>query len=53
MAVARAPVIGTVFNGFDATQAYGYKYRYTTGYTQKYGYGYVEANGADTRKRSK
>ncbi|HEX8384631.1 MAG TPA: polysaccharide biosynthesis tyrosine autokinase [Rubricoccaceae bacterium] len=38
-----APVIGTVFNGFDASQAYGYKYRYTTGYSHKYGYGYVEA----------
>ena len=37
-----APVIGTVFNGFDPDQAYGYKYRYTTGYRQKYGYGYVE-----------
>ena len=41
-----APVIGTVFNGFDANAAYGYKYRYTTGYTQKYGYGYVEAQTA-------
>ena len=38
-----AAVIGTVFNGFDATSAYGYKYRYTTGYRQKYSYGYLEA----------
>ncbi len=37
-----APVIGTVFNGFDSTHAYGYKYRYTTGYST-YGYGYAES----------
>ena len=48
-----APLIGTLFNGFSPSQAYGYKYKYTTGYNQKYGYGYVEANGADTKKRSK
>ncbi len=41
-----APVIGTVFNGFDASQAYGYKYRYTTGYATKYGYGYLESVAA-------
>ena len=44
-----AAVIGTVFNGFDATQAYGYKYRYTTGYSQTYGYGYAESLPAATR----
>jgi capsular exopolysaccharide synthesis family protein len=42
-----AAVIGTVFNGFDANSAYGYKYRYTTGYRQKYGYGYAEAPPAE------
>ena len=43
-----AAVIGTVFNGFDASSAYGYKYRYTTGYRHKYGYGYAESQDAAT-----
>lgn len=38
-----APVIGTVLNGFDASQAYGYKYRYTATYQQTYSYGHDDA----------
>ncbi|GIV57654.1 MAG: hypothetical protein KatS3mg042_0567 [Rhodothermaceae bacterium] len=46
LAAVGAPAIGTVFNGFDVSMAYGYKYRYRhydryTQYTSEYGtYGY-------------
>lgn len=49
------PVAGTVFNGFDVTMAYGYKYRYRdyTKYGQysKYGYyGYRNGKQSGTKK---
>ncbi len=49
------PVIGTVFNGFDVSMAYGYKYRYRdyTKYGQysKYGYyGYRNGNSSGAKK---
>ncbi|MFN3597253.1 MAG: polysaccharide biosynthesis tyrosine autokinase [Rubricoccaceae bacterium] len=35
-----AHVIGTVLNGFDVSQAYGYKYKYTYRYGSDYAYGH-------------
>lgn len=35
-----APVIGTVLNGFDLSQTYGYKYKYAYRYGSAYGYGH-------------
>ena len=34
-----ASVIGTVLNGFDVSQAYGYKYKYSYRYGNDYAYG--------------
>ena len=42
-----APLIGVVLNGFDATKAYGYKYRYSYGYTQTYAYGHEKSDAED------
>ncbi len=46
-----ARLIGTVFNGFDVSMAYGYKYRYGSyskyGHYSKYGYsGHKPSSGA-------
>ena len=38
-----APLIGIVLNDFDASHAYGYKYRYTAAYRQTYSYGHSDA----------
>lgn len=38
-----APIIGIVLNDFDASHAYGYKYRYTAAYRQTYSYGHSDA----------
>lgn len=35
-----AKVIGTLLNGFDASKAYGYGYKYRSGYSNYYGYNY-------------
>jgi tyrosine-protein kinase Etk/Wzc len=35
-----AKVIGTVFNGFDVSKAYGYRYKYAYRYGQDYAYGH-------------
>ena len=45
---ARSPrsarsVIGTVLNGFDVSQAYGYRYKYAYRYGQDYAYGAEDA----------
>lgn len=52
------PVAGTVFNGFDVSMAYGYKYRYRdyTKYGQysKYGYyGYRNGKSSGAKKRTR
>ncbi|MFW5973315.1 MAG: hypothetical protein ACOCTG_04920, partial [Bacteroidota bacterium] len=51
----RAPIIGTVFNAFDVSMAYGYKYRYRNytkyGQYSKYGYyGYRNGRTAGAKK---
>ena len=38
-----ASVIGTVLNGFDVSQAYGYKYKYAYRYGNDYAYGASES----------
>ena len=38
-----ASVIGTVLNGFDINQAYGYRYKYAYRYGSDYAYGSTEA----------
>ena len=38
-----ASVIGTVLNGFDVSQAYGYKYKYSYRYGSDYAYGSEDA----------
>ena len=41
-----APVIGTLLNGFDISQAYGYKYKYAYRYGQQYAYGHSESGAS-------
>lgn len=35
-----AHLIGVVLNGFDVSQAYGYRYKYAYRYGQEYAYGH-------------
>ena len=38
-----AQVIGTVLNGFDVSNAYGYRYKYAYRYGRDYAYGHPES----------
>ena len=48
-----APIVGTVFNGFDISMAYGYKYRYRnyTKYGQYSKYGYYGYRDDESKRK--
>ena len=46
LASVGARLIGVVLNGFDVSQAYGYRYKYAYRYGQDYAYGHDSNTGA-------